>query len=130
MPLMKPLIYVLAAALMILQAGCAAGRYHPQHRELSVDQLAQELDLTGPQKTQVGQILDSERAEREQLRESAGQMSPDDRRQQMRAMQSELIQKMSAVLSPAQLQKFEQLEQQQHGHRGRRSESYGQGPPE
>ena len=129
MAAMKRLIYVLAAALMILQAGCAADRYHRQHGQLSLDQLAQELNLTGPQKTQVGQILDGERAEREQLHESAGQMSPDDRRQQMRAMQSELIQNMSAVLTPAQLQKFEQLEQQ-HWHRGHRSESYGQGPPE
>lgn len=129
MPLMKPLIYTLAAALMILQAGCAADRHYPQHGQLSLDQLAQALNLTAAQKTQVGQILDSERAERQQLRESAGQMSPDDRRQQMRALQSELIQKMSAVLTPAQLQKFEQLEQQ-HRHRGFRSGGYGQGPPE
>ena len=126
---MKPLLGTLAAALLILQAGCVADRYHGQHHEPSAEELARELDLTGPQSRQVEQILESERAEREQLRESGAQTSPDDRREQMQALHGELLEKLSAVLSSAQLQKFEQLERQQR-HHGRRFESYGQGPPE
>jgi hypothetical protein len=74
---------------------------------------------------QVGQILEAERAEREQMRESGGQMSREDRREQMQAMQSALIEKLSAVLTPAQLQEFEQ----HRWHHGRRFQSDGQGPP-
>jgi Spy/CpxP family protein refolding chaperone len=124
---MRPLICTLAAALLILQAGCAADR-HAHHGGLSTDELATELNLTAQQKTQVGQILDAERAEREQMRYSGGQMSREDRRAQMQAMQSELIEKLSTVLTPAQLQEFEQLEQQRwhHGHRFHGDE---QGPP-
>ncbi len=125
---MRPLIYTLAAALLVLQVGCASDP-HPHHGALSLDELASELNLTGQQKTQVGQILDAERAQREQMRESGGQMSREDRREQMQAMQSDLVQKLSAVLSPAQLQKFEQLEQQRW-HHGHHFQGGGQGPPE
>lgn len=124
---MRPLTCTLTAALLILQAGCASDR-PAHHGGLSTDELAGELNLTAQQKTQVGQILDAERAEREQMRESGGQMSREDRREQMQAMQSELIEKLSAVLTPAQLQEFEQLEQQRR-HHGRRFQSDEQGPP-
>lgn len=126
---MRHQIYALAAALLILQTGCAAEPHRPPHGWLSTDELAQELNLTPAQKTQVGQILASERAERQQLRESGGQTSREDRREQMRALHGELVAKLSAVLTPAQMQEFEQLEQQQRWHRGGRFEGGGQGPP-
>jgi hypothetical protein len=126
---MKPLLCTLAAALLILQVGCVTDPYRGHPHGLSADELTRELDLTAPQSKQVEQILDSERAEREQLHESGAQMSPDNRREQMQALHRELLEKLSAVLSPAQLQKFEQLERQRR-HRGGRFESYGQGPPE
>ena len=126
---MKPLILTLAAVPLLLQAGCAADGYRHQHRELSTDELATELNLTGVQRQQFEQIVDSERTEREQLRQSSGQMSRGSRREQMGALQSEMLQKLGTVLTPPQLRKFEQLEQPRW-HRGRWSGSYGQGPSE
>lgn len=125
---MKPLMFALAAALLALQAGCAQNPpYASHHRQPSIDQLARELNLSDTQKTQVQQILDGERTQREQLRDSSEQMTPDSRREQMQALQSDLINRLSAVLTPEQLQKFEQLEQQRR-HYGHRFGGYGQGP--
>jgi Spy/CpxP family protein refolding chaperone len=126
---MKPLTCVLAATLITLQAGCAQNApYRSHHGQPSMEQLASELDLTNAQKTQVEQIFAGERAQRQQLRESSAQLTPEDRRQQMQALQSDLINRLSAVLTPEQLQKFEQLEQQRR-HYGHRFGGYGQESP-
>jgi len=119
---MRTLICALAAALLLMQVGCAQ-EPHRHYGQPSIDQLATELNLTATQKTQVQQILDDERAQREQL-----QSSGEDRRQIMQQVQSDLITKMSAVLTPDQLQKFEQIEQQ-HRHHGRGFGGYGQQSP-
>ncbi len=119
---MKPLICALAATLMLLQAACAQ-EPHRHYGQPSIAQLASELNLTAAQKTQVEQILNDERAQREQL-----QSSGEDRRQIMQETQSDLITKMSAVLTPDQLQKFEQIEQQHH-HHGHGFGGYGQSSP-
>jgi Spy/CpxP family protein refolding chaperone len=120
---MKRLLCVLAAMLLVLQVGCAQEPYRHHGGQPSIDQLVRELDLTSTQKTQVQQILDGERAEREQL-----QSSGEDRRQQMQELQSDLITKLSAVLTPDQLQRFEQIEQQQRHHRHGFG-GYGQSAP-
>jgi Spy/CpxP family protein refolding chaperone len=126
---MKPLTCVLAATLLALQAACAQNPpYRSPHGPPSIEQLASELDLTNAQKTQVEQIFASERAQRQQLRESSAQSTPEDRRQQMQALQSDLINRLSAVLTPAQLQKFEQLEQRRR-HYGHRFGGYGPDSP-
>jgi Spy/CpxP family protein refolding chaperone len=126
---MKPLTCVLAATLLALQAGCAQNPpYRSHHGQLSIEQLASELDLTNAQKTQVEQIFANERAQRQQLRESSAQSTPEERRQQMQALQGDLINRLSAVLTPEQLQKFEQLEQRRR-HYGHRFGGYGQDSP-
>jgi len=126
---MRPLMCLMVAALLALQVGCAENPpYRSHHRgQLSVQELAAELDLSATQKTQVQQILDSERAQREELWQSGAQLTPESRREQMQALQSDLINRLSAVLTPEQLQKFEQLEQQ-HRHYGHRFGGDGQGP--
>jgi len=119
---MKSLICALAATLLFVQAGCAQ-QPHRRYGQPSIDQLASELNLTAAQKTQVQQILDDERARRQQL-----QSSGEDRRQIMQDVHSDLLTKMSAVLTPDQLQKFEQMEQQRR-HRGHGFGGYGQQSP-
>lgn len=117
---MKSLICALAATLLLLQTGCAQEPSR-QYGQPSIDQLAGELNLTAEQRPQVQQILDGESAQREQL-----QSSGEDRRQINQQVRSDLISKMSAVLTPDQLQKFEEMQQQQHHHRGRGFGGYGQ----
>lgn len=119
---MKSLICALAATLLLVQTGCAQEPHRP-YGQTSIDQLASELNLTAAQKTQVQQIFNDERAQREQL-----QSSGEDRRQIMQDVQSDLITKMSAVLTPDQLQQFEQMEQQ-HRHHGHGFGGYGQQSP-
>jgi Spy/CpxP family protein refolding chaperone len=119
---MRTMICALAATLLLVQAGCAQ-EPHRRYGQPSIDQLATELDLTAAQKTQVQQILNDENAQREQL-----QNSGEDRRQIMEEVRSDLITKMSAVLTPDQLQKFEQMEQQ-HRHHGHGFGGYGQQSP-
>jgi Spy/CpxP family protein refolding chaperone len=116
---MKSLIFALAATVLLAQAGCAQ-EPHRQYGQPSIDQLSSELNLTAEQKPQVQQILDDENAQREQL-----QSSGEDRRQINEQIRSDLISKMSAVLTPDQLQKFEAMEQQHH-HHGRGFGGYGQ----
>ena len=71
---MKPLTCVLATTLLALQAGCAQNPpYRSHHGQPSIEQMAGELDLTDAQKAQVEQIFASERAQRQQLRESSAQ---------------------------------------------------------
>jgi Spy/CpxP family protein refolding chaperone len=122
---MKPLLCALAATFLLLQTACA--QQPPRHYgQPSIDQLASALNLTAAQKTQVQQILDDSRAERTQL-----QSSGEDRHQIMQQVQTDLINKMSAVLTPDQLQKFEQMEQQHHHHGhgfGGGGGGYGQSP--
>jgi Spy/CpxP family protein refolding chaperone len=119
---MKSLIFALAATALLVQAGCAQ-QPHRQYGQPSIDQLASELNLTAAQRPQVQQILDDESAERQQL-----QGSGEDRRQIMQQVRSDLISKMSAVLTPDQLEKFEEM-QQQHRHHGRGFGGYGQSSP-
>jgi Spy/CpxP family protein refolding chaperone len=119
---MKSLICALAATLLFVLAGCAQ-QPHRRFGQPSIDQLASELNLTAAQKTQVQQILDDERAQREQL-----QSSGEDRRQIMQEVRSDLLTKMSAVLTADQLQKFEQMEHQRR-HRGYGFGGYGQQSP-
>ena len=117
------MICALALAVLLAQVGCAQEPHRP-YGQPSIDQLATELDLTAEQKPQVQQILDDENAQREQL-----QSSGEDRREIMQQVRSDLITKMSAVLTPDQLQKFEQMEQQ-HRHHGRGGYGgYGQQSP-
>lgn len=60
---MKPLTFLLAAALLALQASCAQNPpYHSHRGQPSVGQLAGELGLTPAQQTQVEQIFESERS--------------------------------------------------------------------
>lgn len=119
---MKYLICALAATILLAQAGCAQ-QPHRRYGQPSIDQLAGELSLTAAQKTQVQQILEDEQAQREQL-----QSSGEDRRQIMQQVRSDLIARLSAVLTPDQLQKFEQM-QQQRRHHGHRFGGYGQQSP-
>jgi Spy/CpxP family protein refolding chaperone len=112
---MKRLIPTLAAmALVATQAALAqppAGG--PPPGGPSMETLAQTLNLTDAQKPKVKQIFDDERAKRDAVRAELKDATPDERRAKMQALRDDLLQKLSGVLTPDQLQKFKDMQQQQ-----------------
>lgn len=73
-----------------------------------VDRLAQELSLTDAQKDKVRAIFDEQRKKRAAER-TAGQAPTADQRH---ASEQELLDKLGAVLTPAQLAKFKEMQAQ------------------
>ena len=78
-----------------------------------MDRLATLLDLTAEQKTQVSAILEQEHAKaqaaREQAQASGTRPTPEQMKATHEQMQQETLAKLTPVLSPAQLQKFQAL---------------------
>jgi hypothetical protein len=108
---------VFALAMLWTGALLAQAPAPPAHAA-HIDRLATLLDLTDAQQTQVQAILQEEhakiRAAHEQAKASGTKPDP----QQMQALhqqiQQEIIQKLTPVLSEAQLKKFQTL-QEMHG---------------
>src|SRR5204862_6110775 len=89
----------------------------PQHAA-HLEKLATLLDLTDAQKTQVQAILQEEHAKIRAAHEQAMMSGTEPDAQQMHALhqqiKQETLQKLTPVLSPAQLKKFQTL-QEMHG---------------
>jgi len=88
-----------------------------------LDNLAILLDLTDAQKTQVQSILEEEHAKAkaafEQARTSGTKPDPEQMHTLHQQIHQDTIQKLSGVLTPEQMKKFEILSEQHHGwHRG------------
>ena len=112
------------AALALLFAGAAFAQTppapNPQHEAKMMDNLAVLLDLTPAQKTQVQAILQAEHAKAKAAFEQAHASGTKPDMTQMKALhqqlQQETVQQLTPVLSEAQLQKFQVLEQMHHAH--------------
>lgn len=115
---------VLALVLLCAGSGAAfAQTAAPTGRASHMDNLATLLDLTEAQKAQVQAILQEEHAKMKASWEQSKASGTKPDFQQMHAMhqqlQQETLQKLTPVLSAAQLQKFQALAQMQHhGHFG------------
>jgi hypothetical protein len=92
-----------------------------------LEDLATLLDLTNAQKAQVQTILEEEHAKMKASFEQAKASGTRPDWQQMKALhqqiQQETLQKLTPVLSAAQLKKFQILSKHMHGH------AFGHGPP-
>jgi Spy/CpxP family protein refolding chaperone len=113
--LMKRLTITLAAiAFAAAQAVLAqppAGGSPPGGSPL--ERLTQELNLNDAQKAQVKQIFDEERAKRDAARAQLGpNATPDARRAKMQEIQQDMMQKLGGVLTPAQMEKFKEMQQE------------------
>jgi hypothetical protein len=122
---MKSLLKASVLALAALWAGAAlagntAGGNHASHME----NLAILLDLTDGQKPQVQTILEGEHAQIKALFEQSKAAGGKPDFQALHAARQQINQdtltKLSGVLSPVQLKKFQTLQQMHHGfgHRG------------
>jgi hypothetical protein len=137
---MKRVIKAPLAALAALWAGALLAQGAPAAPSAAqMDRLAILLDLTDAQKTQVQPILAAGHAQIRQLVEQikASGTKPDFEslraaRQQIR---QDTLTKLSGVLSPTQLKKFEALQQMAHEHhrgfgRGGAASTPGNAPPQ
>ena len=122
---MKAMMKVAVLALAALWAGAALAQSpgaagHAKH----MAQLAILLDLTDAQKPQVQTILENEHAQMKALFEQTRAAGGKPDFQAMHAAHQQIAQdtltKLSTVLSPTQLTKFQTLQQMHHGfgHRG------------
>jgi ribulose bisphosphate carboxylase small subunit len=114
--------------LALLCAGAAFAQTSPSgntspnaSREAQhMENLATLLDLTNAQKAQVQAILEEEHAKMKQSFEQAKASGSKPDWQQMKAlhqqMEQETLQKLTPVLSAAQLKKFQILSKQMHPH--------------
>ena len=117
---------VLALALLCAASGAAFAQTTPPantQRASHMDNLATLLDLTEAQKAQVQTILEEEHAKMKASFEQAKASGTKPDWQQMKALhqqvQQETLQKLTPVLSSAQLKKFQVLAQMpHHGHFG------------
>lgn len=98
-------------ALADLPAGPPPGGM--RHGGPPIERLAKDLGLDTSQTTQVKAILDAQRAkmdvERAQLEASGTRPSREEMQAKRQQMDAELKQQLSAVLTPEQLAKFDQL---------------------
>jgi hypothetical protein len=119
-------------ALAVLWTGAlfAQAPAPPEHAA-HIDRLATLLDLTDAQKTQVQAILQEEHAKMHASFEQAKASGTKPDLQQMQALhqqvKQETLQKLTPVLSEAQLKKFQTL-QEMHGEMMHRHFGHG-GPP-
>jgi hypothetical protein len=117
---MKALIKASVLALAVLAAGGGLAQTPANGGHASrMDSLAVLLDLTDAQKAQVQSILQGEHARMKGLIEQAKAAGTRPDFQAMHAAREQIhqdtLQKLSGVLSPVQLQKFQTL-QQMHAH--------------
>lgn len=119
---MKPLITLVATLTLAATHAALAQPPGPPPGGSPVEHLAQELSLNDSQKTKVQQIFEEARQKRNAAREAekaSGQTStPEARRARAQQAQADLLQKLSGVLTPAQLQKFKEIQQERRQHGG------------
>ncbi|HEY2275543.1 MAG TPA: hypothetical protein VGH61_08580 [Steroidobacteraceae bacterium] len=122
---MKALMKTAVVALAVLWAGAVlAGSMGPGNQASHMEKLAILLDLTDAQKPQVATILEGEHAQMKALFEQTKAAGGKPDFQALKAARQQINQdtvtKLSGVLSPAQLKKFQTLQQMHHGfgHRG------------
>jgi Spy/CpxP family protein refolding chaperone len=117
---MKALTKATVVALAVLSAGATMAAYAGGGEQAShMQNLALLLDLTDAQKPQVQAILQGEhqqmKALMEQSRAADGKPDFEALRAAHQQISQDTLTKLSGVLSPVQLQKFQALQQMHHG---------------
>jgi Spy/CpxP family protein refolding chaperone len=74
----------------------------------TLDQLAQQLNLTDDQKAKVKPILEARDQKMHDLRGDTS-LTPEDRRAKMKALRDDIITQMKAVLTPEQFEKWQKM---------------------
>ena len=92
---------VLAAKLDSTQTTTTANKIDKQSRK----ERMRELDLTREQKGKMKEIMQANKAAKDAI-ENNTRLSEADRKKQMRELQKSMVQKIQAILTPEQMEKF------------------------
>ena len=95
--------------------GQTGGHRHAPNPERQLKHLTRALDLTADQQTQLMPILEAQDQKMTALWQNDS-LSPQDRRSQMRQLHQDSKAQIEAVLTDAQKQKYEQMEQERMEH--------------
>ena len=128
---------VVALALLLAGTAFAQAPAAPSGKQARqaqmMDNLTVLLDLTDAQRPQVQAVLDQQHAEMKAAFDQAKAAGTKPDFTQMKAthdqMQAETLQKLTPILSPLQLKKFQVLEQMEHEHFHHRGPPPGGPPP-
>lgn len=121
-------VAALAALSLVPLAAQAWGRggHRGPSPERAVERLTEELSLTADQQSQVKTIMEENFAKGAEMRQT--------HRKEMDALRDETHESLAAVLSPEQVQKFDQLREERRDHREHRQDCdrrpcrWGDGP--
>ncbi len=78
------------------------------------ERMAQELNLTDQQKTQIQNIFQTQRQQAQAIRQDAS-LTPEQRQDKLKQLRESTHQQITGVLTPEQQQKFQQLRAQHQG---------------
>ena len=84
-----------------------------------MQKMAEQLNLTEEQKTQLKPIFEESRTQSKSIRQNA-QLTPEQKREQMMAIRKDTMQKVNAILTVEQREKMKELRKQGRGERGQR----------
>ncbi len=98
-----------------------SGKHHGQS---GIERMAQELNLTDQQKTQMQSIMQTQRQQAQTIRQDSS-LSPELKKDKLKQLRESTHQQMMALLTPEQQQKMKDLRAQ---HQGMRRGAAGRGP--
>lgn len=105
------------------------GHMGPHHRgQRGFDSMAQQLNLTDQQKTQMQSLMQTQRQQAQAVRQDTS-LTPEQRQQKMQELRQSTHSQMMGILTPEQQQKWQQLrsERMQRGWKGRGGKGPGAG---
>ncbi len=103
-------------------------RWGGKHRGQSgIERMAQELNLTDQQKTQIQNIFQTQRQQAQSIRQDTS-LTPEQRQSKLKQLRDSTHQQIQGVLTPEQQQKFQQLRSEHQGMRHGKMGPGGKGP--
>ena len=96
--------------------GCKKGERGKHHPEERMEHLSKKLGLSDQQKTQLQDIFKAHRAEMEAIHEDQT-LTPDAKREKMKAVMTDIKSQASSILSTEQMQKWDAMKEQRKEHR-------------
>lgn len=99
------------------------GERREEMRARHMQRMAQELNLTEAQKTQLKSLHEQQRAQMEALKNEA--LTVDQRRAKMKELHTSFKTQTQAILTPEQQAKMQELKQKRGGKRGKHGRGHG-----